>query len=172
MPVAPPLFLLAGVGLSTLLEGSKLFTRIAGSALLALAFLSCFWPTRHRFDTGLIDYSESEEMTVSEFLKQNLPSSTVLYANRNYPDFEYYAEMQVRSLPETGPALYEKLNQLPSDGILIAYRPDDPDDPDAAIEPTLAWLDANPHFQRFHEFPALVLYQYHSFLPTGGQPNR
>ncbi|MGC1461603.1 MAG: glycosyltransferase family 39 protein [Terracidiphilus sp.] len=172
MPVAPPLFLLAGVGLSTLLEGRRPLTRFAGSALLAAALLSCFWPTRHRFDTSFIDHSESEEMTVSDFLKQNLPSTTVLYTNRNYPDFEYYAEMQVRPLPETGPSLYEKLNQLPSDGILIAYRPDDPDDPNPAIEPPLAWLDANPHFHRFHEFPPMVLYQYHSVLPTVGQPIR
>ena len=172
IPAAPPLLLLAGVGLSTLLEGRRTATRVAGSALLGAALVYCFWPVHHRFDSKFIDDSVSEEMTVSEFLRHNVAPTTVLYANQNYPDFAYYAEMKVNALPESGDALYESLKHLPGDGILIAYRQIDSADSSALTEPSLAWLDANPHFRRMKEFPSMVLYEYHALLPTAGQSNR
>jgi hypothetical protein len=50
--------------------------------VLAAAMLATFWPTHHRFDTGFFDPYVSEEMNVAEFLRQNLPPSTILYTGR------------------------------------------------------------------------------------------
>jgi 4-amino-4-deoxy-L-arabinose transferase-like glycosyltransferase len=162
LPVVPPLLLLAGVGLGTLVEGRKSALRLAGGVALTAGLLCNFWPVHHRFDSSFIDDSVSEEMTVSEFLKHNVPPSTILYTNENYPDFAYYSDMTVDALPESGAKLYDELKHLPSYGILIAYKSSD-DNNNGVAEPSLAWLDSSPHFQRFREFPSMVLYKYRAF---------
>jgi hypothetical protein len=51
--------------------------------------------------------------------------------------------------------LYDQLNRLPTDGIVIAYKPSR-----EIATPSLAWLDANPRYKRLREFPLLLLYTY------------
>jgi 4-amino-4-deoxy-L-arabinose transferase-like glycosyltransferase len=157
IPVAPPLLLLAGIGLGSLVEFKRQAARTAGGLAIAGALLFTFWPDHHRFDTGFFDTTVSEEMTVSEFLKDNVPRSTILYANQNYPDFAYYTGMTVNDLPESGDQLYDALKHLPAEGILIAYKriPGD----SFMQEPPLEVLDADAHFSRYREFPSLVLYK-------------
>ena len=155
MPAAPPLFLLAGIGLSVLLRGRQKAVRVAGTVLLVMALIYTFLPVRERFESSFIDDEVSEEMRVSDFLTRSVPPDTVLYANFNYPVFAYYTNLRVQRVTGTGPTLYDALNSLPSDGILIAYRKSD----DIA-DPRLNWLDSNPHFRRLREFPSLVLYHY------------
>ena len=155
MPIAPPLFLLAGIGLTVLLRGRQRAVRVAGTILLVGALAYTFLPIRERFESPLVDDEVSEEMRASDFLTHSVPPDTVLYANFNYPVFAYYTNLRVQRVTGTGPALYEALNSLPSDGILIAYR-----ESDEIAEPRLNWLDSNPHFRRFRDFPSLVLYQY------------
>ena len=60
-------------------------------------------------------------------------------------------------MTDSGDDLYNALNHLPEDGIYIVSREDDAD-----AEQRIDWLNANPHYQRLHEFPSLVLYQYHA----------
>jgi 4-amino-4-deoxy-L-arabinose transferase-like glycosyltransferase len=158
MPLAPPLFLLAGSGLSVLLRVHQTAARIAGTVLLVGALAYTFLPVLQRFDAPFVEDEVSEEMQVSDFLSDNVPPATVLYSNFNYPVFAYYTNLQVHSLPESGPALYNMLDRLPSDGILIAYK--ESKENDIIADPRLDWLDANPHYRRFQEFPSLVLYEY------------
>jgi 4-amino-4-deoxy-L-arabinose transferase-like glycosyltransferase len=163
IPVAPPLLLLAGVGLGTLLESRNATMRTVGGMVLGCALFYNFWPVHHCFDTGFIDHAVSEEMTVSEFLKHNFPPSTVLYTNENYPDFAYYTDMPVQALPESSDSWHEALQHLPGDGILIAYKQEGDDYDHGGVDPTHDLLDSNPHFLRLREFPSLVLYEYHAF---------
>jgi 4-amino-4-deoxy-L-arabinose transferase-like glycosyltransferase len=156
IPLAAPLLLLSGVGLSTLLMSRRNLLKKAGCALLAAALLVTIWPSHHRFDGGFIDHSVSNEMIVAQFLKDNLPSSTILYANQNYPDFAYYSGMNVIAIPEGGPELYQTLDSLPAGCILIAYRVSDPGDPPP--EPPIDFLDSDRHFSRYREFPTMELY--------------
>ncbi len=155
MPVAPPLFLLAGSGLSVLLRGHQKAARVAGTVLLVGALTYTFLPVRQRFESPFVDDEVSEEMQVSDFLNHSVPPSAVLYSNFNYPVFAYYTNLRVHRLLESGPTLYDALNRLPGDGILIAYKEND-----GIAGLRLEWLDSNPHFQRFREFPSLVLYEY------------
>ena len=155
MPIAAPVLLLAGIGFTAVLQSLKARARVAGSVLLAFALTYTFAPALQRFESPFIDDEVSEEMKVSDFLSKSVPGDTVLYTNFNYPVFAYYTNLPVRRILKTGPALYDTLNHLPGDGILIAYRPND-----VVHEPQLNWLDSNPHFHRFHEFPSLVLYEY------------
>lgn len=160
IPVAPPLLLLAGVGLATIASSKKRSLRIAGVVVLTTAMLGTFWPTHHRFDTDFFDNSVSKEMELGEFLRQNLPPSTILYTNVNYPDIAYYSHLDMEDLPYSGDPLQQALANLPDDGIFIAYRYADQDGEQVAVEPSLESLDANPHFHRWKEFPSMVLYQY------------
>jgi len=79
----------------------------------------------------------------------------VLYSTFDYPVFAYYTNLRVYRLPSSGSALYDVLNRLPDNGILIAYREND-----VVADPRLEWLDSNPHSRRFRDFPSLVLYEY------------
>jgi len=111
-----------------------------------------------RFQSPFINPEGSDEMDASDFLNQNVPPGTVLYTNFNNPVFGYYTNLPIYPLPESGPELYEELNQLPRDGVLIACK-DAGEDPGLEC-PRLEWLDANPHFHRLEEFDSLWLYQY------------
>jgi 4-amino-4-deoxy-L-arabinose transferase-like glycosyltransferase len=157
VPVAPPLLLLAGIGLSSLLASPSAAVNRASAAALACALMATFWPDRHSFDNGFIDPSVSGEMSVAQFLKQNLPSSTLLYCNENYPDFAYYSGMTAIPLPEDGDELYQALGQIPPGGVLIAYKEVDGGDGSAA-EPPIAFLDSDRRFTRLRDFPTTVLY--------------
>ena len=110
---------------------------------------------RQRLESPIVDDEVSNEMQVSDFLNHSVTPTTVLYSNFNYPVFAYYTNLRVHRLPASGPALYDALNRLPGDGILIAYREND-----SVADPRLEWLDSNPHFRRFRDFPSLVLYEY------------
>jgi 4-amino-4-deoxy-L-arabinose transferase-like glycosyltransferase len=155
MPLAPPLFLLAGIGLSVLLSARQTAARVAGTVLLVGSLVYSFLPVRQRFQSPFVDDEVSEEMQVSDFLNHNVPHTTVLYSNFNYPVFAYYTNLPVRRLPESGPALYDALNRLPSDGILIVYK-----EKNIIADPSLEWLDSNPQFRRFRDFNLLALYEY------------
>jgi 4-amino-4-deoxy-L-arabinose transferase-like glycosyltransferase len=161
MPVAAPLFILAGAGLGVLLERRTVVVRSSGAAILAAALTVSFLPLRHRLHSSFIQHDVSDEMLLSEFMDKNLPPSTIVYSNFNYPDYGFYSHMQISVLPERGPELFENLNHLPGDGYFVAYKRT-PDNPDP--EPPLAWLDANPHFHRAYELPTVVLYQYRQEL--------
>jgi 4-amino-4-deoxy-L-arabinose transferase-like glycosyltransferase len=155
MPLAPPLYLLAGIGLSVPLRWRQTAARSAGTVLLVVALTCTFLPVRQRFESPFISDEVSDEMQVSDFLNHNVPPATVLYSNFNYPVFAYYTNLRVYRLPGSGSALYDVLNRLPDNGILIAYREND-----VVADPRLEWLDSNPHFRRFRDFPSLVLYEY------------
>lgn len=154
IPLAPPLFLLAGMGLSVLLRGRQTLTRIVGPVVLAGVLVYSFLPVRERFQSLLIDPDISEEMQVSDFLSRNIPPRTVLYTNFNYPVFAYYTGLPIQPLLVRNPTFYQNLSrQMPADGILIAYK-------DLNEDPRVEWLDSNPHFRRFREFPSLLVYEY------------
>ena len=156
IPLAPPLLLLAGIGLSSLVKNRRTAVNTACGIALSCALVLTFWPDHHRFDKGFIDHSVSKEMTVAQYLKQNLPTTTLLYANKNYPDFAYYSGLNVSDIPENGPELYQALDNLPVGSILIAYKVGDPGDPPP--EPTIDFLDSDRHFSRYREFPTMELY--------------
>ena len=167
MPLAPPLFLLAGIGLSVLLKGRRTAVRVAGTAVLVGALVYTFLPVRQRFEAPFVNHEVSEEMQVSDFLSHSVPPDTVLYSNFNYPVFAWYTNLRVYRLSESGPDLYDELNRLPDDGIVIAYKEND-----EIQDPRLEWLDANPHFRRFREFPSMVLYEYRGCPGLGPCYNR
>lgn len=104
MPIAAPVLLLAGIGLSTVLRSVKAGTRIAGTVLLACALAYTFAPALQRFESPLVDDDVSEQMKVSDFLSKSVPRDTVLYANFNYPVFAYYTNLPVHRILATGPA--------------------------------------------------------------------
>ena len=157
IPIAAPLLLLAGAGLGWLLKSGQKTMKLTGALLLAAAAIAAFWPSLHRFDTGFIDHSVSNEMIVARYLRDNLPASTILYANANYPDFAYYSGFTVNDLPESGDALYSELAKMPPGSLLIAYKAND--DGGSPAEPPISYLDADLHFKRVYDFPTMVVYK-------------
>jgi 4-amino-4-deoxy-L-arabinose transferase-like glycosyltransferase len=157
IPLAPPLFLLAGIGLSVLVKARQKIARVGGTVLLVAALAYTFFPAFDVLASPFIDREVSEEMVVSDFLNHSVPPNTLLIANLSYPLFAYYTNLSLEIPPESGPALYDALNHLDADGIFIAYKDIDGE----TVDPHLDWLDSNPHFRRFKEFQSIVLYEYH-----------
>jgi hypothetical protein len=152
IPAAPPIFLLAGAGLSILLDWRRKQFRWAWGAALAGAFLFTFWPDKERFEAGFIDREVSGEMQVSDYLNQHAPPGTVLYTNVSYPDFAYYTNFETRVLPPGIAQIYQLLSTLPPNSVVIAYTY-------PGSEPSTTWLDASPHYARMQVMGAAVLYQ-------------
>jgi hypothetical protein len=155
LPLAPPLLLLAGTGLSVLVKSRQRALRFAGAALLTGALGATFLPTIQVVQSPFIDHDAADEITASDFLTRNLPPSTVLYSTNNYPVFAYYTNLKVNPVLGTGADLHRTLDHLKDNGVFIAYRDDD-----AVDGPSLKWLDEDRHFRRLREYPSMVLYSY------------
>jgi 4-amino-4-deoxy-L-arabinose transferase-like glycosyltransferase len=155
IPLAPPVFLLAGSGLSVLVKGRRKALHYAGAVLLAGALAASFLPTMRILQSPFMDDEVTDQMAVSDFLSRNLPPATVLYANLDYPVFAYYTNQKVVPVLGSDNELYKALDNLPGDGVFIAYKESENND-----GPLLSWLDANPHYRRLREFPSIVLYGY------------
>jgi 4-amino-4-deoxy-L-arabinose transferase-like glycosyltransferase len=163
IPLAPPVLLLAGSGLSVLVKGRRKALRSAGAVLLAAALAYTFLPTiDNLFETPFINDEVTDQMEVSDYLSRSLPPSAVLYSVVDYPVFAYYTNLKVIPVIETSDELYDALDRLPNDGVFIAYK-----ESDAAEGPRLSWLDANPHFRRLREYPTIVLYSYRATASLG-----
>lgn len=159
LPLAPPFLLLAGCGLALLCAlprapfRSGSFRRV-GALLVATSLVLTFLPLRERFHSPFIHPDKPEEMLASQFLQSGLPSGTILYMNFNYPAFAFYTDYPIHELPAVGPALYNDIEQIPPGGILIVYRKTE-----EVWEPDIAWVNANPKFQRLRDFSTFVIYR-------------
>ncbi len=154
LPLAPPLFLLAGQGLSLLLSPANIRARAAGAVFLGAVLAYSCAPDLARFRGPLISPFISEEKEVADFLEHQAPARAVLYTNYNHPVFAYYTHLPVHPLLE-GAMFYDAFPEdMQADGYLLVYKYIDKD-------PPADWVESNPHFQRVREFPSLIVYRYH-----------
>jgi hypothetical protein len=156
LPLAPPLFLLAGSGLSVLVTGCRGALRVAGAVLLAGALACAFLPTIQLLRTPFFDDDVTDQLEISDFLNKNLPPSAVLYTKVDYPVYAYYTNFKVVPIFGTGDDVCDTLDHLPEDGVFIAYKENDAE----GDGPRLNWLDANPRFRRLRDYPSIALYSY------------
>ena len=154
LPLAPPFLLLAGSGLALFCASPSRWLRTTAALLIAAFLVFTFLPLRERLSSPFIVPDTPEEMLASQFLQSSLPSGTILYMNFNYPAFAFYTNYRIHELPAVGPALYSEIEQIPPGGVLIVYRKTD-----EVWEPDIAWLNANPKFQRMREFSTFVIYR-------------
>ena len=152
IPLAPPLFLLAGDGLKMLLPKTDLRVRAVGALVLAAALAYSFAPILGRFRGPFVSPFISEEKEVADFLDSKAPKGSALYTGFNYPVFGYYTHLPTHVLLP-GDFYKSFPHNMPADGYLIVYKQMD-------TEPNLDWVDSNPHFQRYQEFPSLVVFEY------------
>lgn len=156
LPLAVPIFLLAGRGLSLLVLMPGRAGRSAGMVVLAALMAYTFAPDLRRFREPLVSPFVSEEKQAADFLDQTAKPGTNLYTNFNYPVFGYYTHLKLIRLADyvdTSIFYREFPQNMPADGYVLVYKELDKD-------PRIDWLESNPHFRRFHEFPSLVIYEY------------
>ncbi|MBZ5565429.1 MAG: hypothetical protein LAP13_23775 [Acidobacteriia bacterium] len=154
LPLAVPLFLLAGRGLAVLARARTLQSRAVGMTILALALGYSFAPLRQRFSMPLVSPFISEEKDAADYINQHANPAGWLYANFNYPVFGYYTHLKLDLLREQDMSFYAAFPEnMPEDGYLILYK-------QVPKEPAVAWADASPHFRRMKDFSSLVIYEY------------
>ncbi|MGA3132132.1 MAG: glycosyltransferase family 39 protein [Terracidiphilus sp.] len=155
LPLAPPFLLLAGSGLALLCAPSSKSLRRIGALLVAALLVFTFLPARERLSESFIDPGAPQEELASEFLQSSFPSGTGLYMNFNYPAFGFYTNSPIHELPADGAALYQDISNIPPGGLLIVYRESEGE----VWAPDIAWMDANPNFQRLRDFSTFVIYR-------------
>ena len=153
LPLAPPLLVLAGSGLTLFRFLSRRSYRLGCWMILAVLLILTFLPIRKRFTSPFIDRSVPEEMSASQFLLNSVPSDTTLYMNFNYPAFAYYTGFRINELPVVGDALYKAIDQIPTGEVFIVYRETEGGEPD------VNWVDSNPRFERLREYSTFVVYR-------------
>jgi 4-amino-4-deoxy-L-arabinose transferase-like glycosyltransferase len=154
-PLAVPWLLLAGRGLAILTRGRTWQTRALGMGVLVLVLGYSFAPIRERFRVPLISPYISEEKEVADYLNQQAKRKGLLYCNFNCPVFGYYTWLAVHVLQKEDMRFYSAFpDDMPEDGYLVIYK-------QVPKEPTVAWVEGDPHFRRMKEFPSMVVYEYH-----------
>jgi len=152
MPLAPPVLLLAGSGLAFVCSLPKF--KALGVTAVCAAMVITFLPIRERVREPFINPIVPDEEVASRFLESAVPPATTLYMSFNYPAFAFYTNFRIHELSSVGPALYADMEQIPLGGVLIVYR-----EAEAPSQSDIAWVNANPKFQRLREFPSLVIYR-------------
>jgi len=167
IPMAAPLFLLAGRGLAVLTYGRSQWARTIGTAILVLALGYSFAPLRERFRGPFILPYSTEAMEVADYLNREVGRRGSLYCNFNWPVFGYYTWLKVDVLWPADMSFYKAFpDNMPEDGYVIIYKQVpaelNPGEIPYALarQPTEAWVDNDPHFRRMREFPSLVVYEY------------
>ena len=155
MQLAPPFLLLAGSGLALLCTLPHRRLRPAGALLVVLLLVFTFLPDRERLNEPFIHPGAPQEMLASEFLQSDLPNTTDLYMNFNFPAFAFYTNCRIHELPSAGPALYDDIEHIPPGAVLIVYRESEGE----VWAPDLEWMDANPKFQRMRDFSTFLIYR-------------
>jgi 4-amino-4-deoxy-L-arabinose transferase-like glycosyltransferase len=153
LPVAPAVLLLSGSGLALLCRLPGRFLRPAGALLLSAAMAVTFLPTASRFADPFFEPGRPEELEASTFLNATFSPATPLYMNFNYPAFAYFTNFQIHELPIGGPPLYQAIDEIPTGGILIAYRESESGDPKVEV------LDRDPALEVVKAYSSLVIYR-------------
>ncbi len=154
LPLAPAVFLLCGTGLAVLFRGRDAKKRVIGAAVLVALLGYSFVPSLQRFRSPLVAPFISEEKDVSDFLNARARPGATLYTNFNSPVFGYYTSLPTKVLTEQDAGFYKVFPaNMPADGYLIFYKNIDKD-------PRQDWIESNPEFQVFQDFPSLTVYEY------------
>ncbi|HEY3705598.1 MAG TPA: glycosyltransferase family 39 protein [Terracidiphilus sp.] len=163
MPLAAPVLLLAGSGLSLFTRLPAKALRTAAALCLGLLLFVTFLPLRSRLSDPFLDPGVPEEELAGARLQSNLPAATTLYMSFNYPAWAYYTSFRIHELSSVGPELYRDLTQIPPGQVLIVYR-----EAEDKSQSDLARVDANSTFTRIAEYPSFVIYR--AKLPSPPQP--
>jgi 4-amino-4-deoxy-L-arabinose transferase-like glycosyltransferase len=154
LPLAPPVLLLAGSGLTLFYALPNKLLRVTGALCLGAALLLTFLPLRERFSVPFINWGTPDEELAARFLASRVPAGTTLWMSFNYPAFAFYTNFPIHELSSVGPALYLDMEQLPPGDVLIVYR-----EAEDAAQSNIAWVDATGKFKRIGEYPSLVIYR-------------
>ena len=153
MPLAPPLLLLAGSGLALFCRLPGRYFRPVGVLLLAAGMVLALLPSAARFDGDFVVPDHPDEMEASAFMVSRFPPDTPLYMNFNYPAFAYFTNYKIHELPIGGPEVYQAIDKIPTDGILIAYRENE------SGAPKIEALNQDLNFTVLKEYGTLVVYR-------------
>ena len=154
LPLAPPVLLLASSGLSLFTALPNKPLRVAGAIFLSAILLLTFLPLRERFSAPFINPTNPDEELASSFLESSVPANASLYMSFNYPAFAFYTNFRIHELSTVGPALYRDMQQIPPGEVLIVYR-----EAEESSQSDIAWVDANPKFQRIRDYPSFVIFR-------------
>ncbi len=154
LPLAPPILLLAGSGLTQFAALPNKLLRVTGALCLGAVLLLTFLPLRERFSVPFINWATPDEELASRFLESGVPANTTLWMSFNYPAFAFYTNLPIHELSSVGPALYQDMEQVPPGDVLIVYR-----EAEDASQSDIAWVEATRKFKRIGEYPSLVIYR-------------
>jgi hypothetical protein len=143
IPIALPFFILSSIGLYKFALLFKKGLRAGMIILICILLIFSISPTFKRLNSPFINVAQSEEMVVSNFIKNISSKNSEVYTNINYPVFAYYTKLKTNKLDYTDyndfKTDYNNLNK----GYFIVYN-------DLEIPPYLSWFEKDNHFKLIH----------------------
>ncbi len=153
IPLTIPLLLLASTGLVSLTETKNRFRNYVILGIIAIIVVLSIYSSFEKISTPFQNTYSTEEMQVSQYIKSEYPTNTIIYSNDNYPVFAYYTGMRVIKLEHQDETFYNTYkSEMKYDGLLIIYKD--------KKQPTSNWLGNNTKFALKKEFQTALLYEY------------
>ena len=154
-PIAIPIILLASQGFSLLIKKIKNPYKISVWIILSfylLFLISSTYAYESFAKSQLIDYSQTDEMKIADYLKE-INYTGVIYSNQRWPVLAYYTGLETRQLYPYDLRFYsEALPIMEKPGLLIGMF--------GVKEPQPRWLDKNSHFKYVNEIGDFFIYEY------------
>lgn len=154
MPLAAPVLLLAGLGLSLYQAIRNKLLSIAAACCVAAMLVGTFLPVTSRLREPFLNPVSPQEELAAHYLQSSLSPGTTLYMSFNYPVWAYYTNFRIHELSSIGPDLYRQMAQIPAGEVLIVYR-----EAEAPSQSDIDWVDASGKFARIATYPTFVIYR-------------
>ena len=153
LPITLPAIIISARAFGLLLEAGGERSKAVSLAIIAGIFFISFQPVFSVFSLPFVNVSETDEMKLSEHIKNKYSENAVIYSNQNYPVYAYYTKRKVIRLLQEDDSFYRTYNEtMDTGGLLIAYP--------GVKKPSAEWLDANPLFRKETEVNGIALYEY------------
>jgi len=153
LPITLPAAIISARAFGLLLEAGGRGSKAVSFAVIAGLFFISFLPVFSVLSLPFINVSKTDEMALSDYVKNKYSQDVVIYANENYPVYAYYTKRKVIRLLQEDESFYRTYNEtMKSQGLLIVYP--------GIKKPSAEWLDANPLFRKETEVNGIALYEY------------
>ncbi len=154
-PITIPITILASQGIFLFFSKFKKQYKYLLIVLFAIFMLINVVPRLiYIGNLGLIDYTETDEMKASFYIKDQMNYDGIIYSNHNWPVFAYYSGAKTILIWPNDERFYQVAKEIMKyPGLLIIEK-------GIQKHPTTEWLDENPKFNFIKRQGNIFIYKY------------
>jgi 4-amino-4-deoxy-L-arabinose transferase-like glycosyltransferase len=153
LPITLPAVIISARAFGLLLDAGGKKSKAVSLAIIGGIFFISFQSVFSVLSLPFINVSKTDEMKLSDHIKNKYSPEVLIYSNQNYPVYAYYTKRKVIRLLQEDESFYSTYNKTMNKGGLLIVYP-------GVKKPSAEWLDANPLFRKETEISGIVLYEY------------